>query len=146
VTCSSMSLRISILNGHRRHMACRLAGLKTVPCRVENLRSTDPQFLRRLRECNRQRVKSLDEAAREEIISANPEEAHRFLVEHRQQRAHVPTETILIRGMKWRSEITKAKEPMLQAIEGILAERRAFWPSRDFVLLTEYLDFWNCSV
>ena len=37
-----------ILSGHRRHTACRLAGLTVVPCRVENIRSTDPQFLTRI--------------------------------------------------------------------------------------------------
>ena len=35
-------------SGHRRHTACRLAGLTVVPCRVENIRSTDPQFLTRI--------------------------------------------------------------------------------------------------
>ncbi len=49
-----------ILSGHRRHLACRLAGLTVVPCRVENIHSTDPTFVTMLREFNRQRVKSLD--------------------------------------------------------------------------------------
>jgi hypothetical protein len=117
-----------ILSGHRRHMACQVAGLETVPCRVERIRSTSPEFLKRLREYNRQRVKSLDEVAREEIISANPEEAHRVLVEHRSQKARVRCATIAIKGVKHRSEITKAKEPMLQAIEAVLEERSEFWP------------------
>ena len=69
-----------IISGHRRHMAARLADLSTVPCRVENVRRSDPGFLELLREYNRQRVKTLDEITREEVISANPEEAHRLLV------------------------------------------------------------------
>src|SRR5262249_58368602 len=48
-----------ILSGHRRHRACRLAGLTVIPCRVENILSTDPSFLARLCEFNRQRVKSI---------------------------------------------------------------------------------------
>src|SRR5262249_13390759 len=47
-----------LLSGHRRHRACRLAGVTEVPCRVQDLVSTDPQFLIQLRESNRQRVKS----------------------------------------------------------------------------------------
>src|SRR4051812_24507757 len=33
-----------ILSGHRRYLACRLAGLTRVRCRVEAVRSTDPNF------------------------------------------------------------------------------------------------------
>jgi hypothetical protein len=112
-------------------MACRLAGLKVVSCRIEPLRSTDPEFLARLREYNRQRVKSLDEIAREEILSSDPEEAYRVLIEHRKKKARVHEDTVLIKGMKWRAEITKAKEPMLKAIQAILKGRRAFWPLTD---------------
>src|SRR5262245_16132093 len=65
-----------ILSGHRRHRACRLAGLKTIPCRVSEIASTDPEFLPRLCESNRQRVKSFDEVAREHILASNPEEEH----------------------------------------------------------------------
>jgi hypothetical protein len=117
-----------ILSGHRRHMACRLAGLTVVPCRVENIRSTDPQFLTMLRECNRQRVKSFDEIAREEVVSANPEEAYRVLVEHRKKQTGIEVETIAIVGTKHRAAISKAKQPMLNAIRAILEARRNFWP------------------
>jgi hypothetical protein len=120
-----------ILSGHRRHLACRLAGLTVVPCRVENIRSTDPEFLTMLREFNRQRVKSLDEVAREEIVSTDPEEAYRVLLEHRRQRARVDADTIVIVGSKHRPEITTAKKPMLDAIRAILQARRQYWPLTD---------------
>ncbi len=120
-----------ILSGHRRHLACRLAGLTVVPCRVENIHSTDPTFVTMLREFNRQRVKSLDEVAREEIVSTNPEEAHRVLLEHRRQRSRIDADTIVIVGSKHRAEISKAKAPMLDAIRAILRERRAYWPLTD---------------
>ncbi len=120
-----------ILSGHRRHMACRLAGLKVVPCRVENLLSTDPSFLARLRECNRQRVKTLDEVVREEIVAAQPEQAHRALIEHRQEQSEVKAKTIAIGKRKRRAKISSAKQPMLQAIQTILQARRSFWPLTD---------------
>jgi len=117
-----------ILSGHRRHRACHLAGLTVIRCRVEDLLSTDPDFLTRVCEFNRQRVKSIDEIVREEIVSADPEEGYRVLQEHRQQQAQVDVATILIVGRKHRARISKAKEPMLQAVLAILRERRAFWP------------------
>jgi ParB-like nuclease domain len=120
-----------ILSGHRRYLACRLAGLTEVPCRVENMRSTDSEFLTMLTEFNRQRVKSVDEMAREAIISANPDEAHRVLLEHRKQQSRVDAETITIVGTKHRAKITSAKQPMLDAILAILEDRKAFWPLTD---------------
>jgi hypothetical protein len=117
-----------ILSGHRRHRACRLAGLRTIPCRVADITSTDPEFLARLCECNRQRVKSLDEVAREQILAANPEEEHRALLEHRRRRAEVEVATIPLVGTMRRARISGAKEPMLQAILSILQSWRRYWP------------------
>jgi hypothetical protein len=120
-----------ILSGHRRYRACCLAELSTIPCRVENIASIDPEFPVRLRECNRQRVKSLDERAREQILAANPEEEYRALVEHRRRQAKVDVATIPIVGTARRARISKAKEPMLQAILAILEARGSYWPLTD---------------
>ena len=66
-----------------------VAGLTEVPCRVEQFRrdKAPDRFLVLLREYNRQRVKSLDEALREEVVSCNPVEAYESLIEYRQQKA-----------------------------------------------------------
>lgn len=61
-----ISLDNFIISGHRRHLACRLARLSTIRCMREPILSTDPVFLTLLRECNRQRVKTLDETRRAE--------------------------------------------------------------------------------
>ena len=52
-----------ILSGHRRYAAAGAAGLRLVPVRFAPFRRDDDpnRFLTLLRECNRQRVKSLDE-------------------------------------------------------------------------------------
>lgn len=120
-----------ILSGHRRHAAARLAGLEEVPVRVYPISVNDPGFLPLLREFNRQRVKTLDEVTREEVVSANPEEAHRILLEHRRKRSLVRPSTIEIEGTLRRAKITAAKAPMLAAIRGLLEEWHAFWPLTD---------------
>jgi ParB-like chromosome segregation protein Spo0J len=120
-----------ILSGHRRHAACRLAGLTAVLCRVEPIASTDPSFLILLREFNRQRVKTFEEVAREEVLSVDPEDAHRLLVEHRRRRGEVSRDTIVIEGVKRRSRISAAKEPFLRAVLAVLEEHREFWPLTD---------------
>src|SRR5207249_2655933 len=88
-------------------------------------------FLKMLREYNRQRIKSLDEIVREEVVSANPEEAYRMLTEHRRSTARVSAETISIRGEKRRWKISEAKQPFLDAIIVIINERREYWPLTD---------------
>ena len=60
-----------ILSGHRRNVAARLAGLESVPCRIVPVRrdECDPdEYVRMLREHNRQRAKSRDEQLREELV------------------------------------------------------------------------------
>lgn len=120
-----------VLSGHRRYAAAKLAGLKQVPVRYENIRRSDPQFVRLLREYNRQREKTLDERLREEIVSVNVDEAYASLVEYRQRASEVSAETITLGKCKDRAAITDAKQPMLDAILLILEERREFWPMSD---------------
>lgn len=120
-----------ILSGHRRYAAAKLAGLKKVPVRREKIRRSDPQFVRLLREYNRQREKTLDERLREEIVSVDVDDAYSSLVEHRQQASEISAETVTLGKCKDRAGISDAKQPMLDAIQVILAERREFWPMSD---------------
>jgi hypothetical protein len=112
-------------------MACRLAGLKEVDCRVEDIDRQDPGFPRLLVECNRQRVKSFDEVVREQVVACEPGEARRALVEHRRACAGVTGEFIAIEGMKRRKAISRAKWPMLLSVRRIVEGQREFWPLSD---------------
>ena len=120
-----------IVSGHRRYAAAKIVGLTTVPCRTVQIRHDDPRFLPLLRECNRQRVKSIDEVLREEILSANPEDSYTSLLQHRRQAAQVKVEAGVIEGVKHRAVITEAKRPFLDAIQRVLDRLRAYWPLSD---------------
>jgi ParB-like nuclease domain len=120
-----------IISGHRRFAACRLAGLKEVACRIERIRSTDPEFLTLLREYNRQRVKTLAEMAREEILSADPEESYRVLLKHRRQKAHINFDPLDLRGATRRPMISLAKKPFIDAVRNVLETYREFLPLTD---------------
>jgi len=120
-----------ILSGHRRYAAAKLAGLKQVPVRREKIRHSDPAFVRLLREYNRQREKTLDERLREEVVSVNVDDAYSALVQYRQQASAISAETVTLGKCKERSEITAAKQPMIDAIQRVLQERRNFWPMSD---------------
>jgi len=56
------TLDFVILSGHRRRVACKLAGLKMVPVRFRADPQHDPEFPKLLIEYNPQRVKSLDDS------------------------------------------------------------------------------------
>jgi ParB-like chromosome segregation protein Spo0J len=122
-----------ILSGHRRYAACEIAGLSEVPVRYESISHEDDpdEFVHLLREFNRQRVKTLDERLREEVVSADPDTAHEALIEHRERASVVETAPIAIRDKAHRCAISKAKQPFLEAILDVLNERRKFWPLSD---------------
>lgn len=129
-----VTLDFFILSGHRRYAAAKLAGLVAVPVRFEPFGREDvpdDQYAELLREYNQQRVKSLDERLREELVSVDPAEAYQSLIEHRQQAACIATSPMRIVGEKRRAGISSAKRPFLDAIQRVLDERRRFWPLSD---------------
>ena len=104
-----------------------------MPARRELIRRSDDldRFIILLREHNRQREKSRDEQAREEVLTKTPDDAGHAVAEHREVAARVAVSAIPIVGTKTRSAISKAKRPMLDAIQRILQERSDFWPLSD---------------
>lgn len=120
-----------ILSGHRRYAAAKLAGMKKVPVRYESISSDHPDFVKLLREYNRQREKTLDERLREEILSADQRDTYRELVEHRQQASRIDVETVHLKTRKERAEITSAKQPMLDAVLAVLDDRKEYLPISD---------------
>jgi len=120
-----------IVSGHRRRVAAWQAGLRKVPCRRLTIRHGDPDFVRLLREANRQRVKTREEILREEVVSINPDDAHRALSDYREQKARVSATTIQIRPSEGRAAISKAKTPFLNACRSVIERLEDYWPLAD---------------
>ncbi len=125
--------RYWILSGHRRHAAAKLAGLLQVPCQIHPIyRDQNPDgFLVLLREYNRQRTKNLDEIVAEEVVSTNPNEAHRKLLDYRREQQSEILDAIDTSGARVRKRISAAKRPFLDAIKKILDELSDHWPLSD---------------
>jgi hypothetical protein len=125
-----------IVAGHRRRVGCQLAGLRRVPVRRINIRSTDPRFDTYLVSFNMQRVKSPDEQIREEVIRTSPEDAHNALLAHRaveSARAYGRVHDAGLRVLdpslaRRRSDISDAKRPMLEAAIGVIEQYEDYWP------------------
>jgi hypothetical protein len=122
-----------ILSGHRRFAAAKLAGLTEVQCRIIQIHREGniDEFVRLLREHNRQRDKSRDEKLREELVSINPDDAHAELWRYRRTEAAVKLKSFKIVGSKHRCEISTAKQPLLQALLKIIHRLKSFWPTSD---------------
>lgn len=120
-----------ILSGHRRYACAKLAGLTTAPVRIEAIRRCDDldEFVRLLREYNRQREKTFDEKLREELVTINSEDAYQELIDHRRESEIVGADTVEIEGTKKRARIGRLKQAMFEAVKQIiLVDRREFWP------------------
>ncbi len=125
-----------IVSGHRRRAGCAVANLQTVPVRRINILSTDPRFESYLIAFNNQRVKSAQEAIREELVRTSPGDAHNTLLAHRKTesaKAHKRVSNSGLRVLKpdaaaRRAAISDEKRPMLDAAVGVVEQYREFWP------------------
>jgi hypothetical protein len=120
-----------VISGHRRRFAAQLAGLTTVPVRVEAVRRSEYDtdgWLCLIRDYNEQRVKTYDEKLRETLITVDPDMAYTSLIAHRRKQAEIAILPVDIREKKRRAAISKIKQPFLEAVQAILDEYREFWP------------------
>lgn len=125
-----------IVSGHRRYEACRRIGQTIVPCRVLPVRRdsmTTDQYTALLREHNVQRIKSVAEQVREELVDINPEEAHKRLRELRDKSVnsleYSDVATLEIEGYKVRHNISGQKAEHVKYVKKVIFEdRKDYWP------------------
>jgi hypothetical protein len=135
-----------IIDGHRRHMAAGLAGLTQGPCRFASFEKADDldRFMRLLAHYNKQRVKDVGEAVREQVVLANPRDAHAALKAHREAAVRVQEVDegghVELGVARRRAAISAAKRPFLAAIQAVIQERREFWPLSDRLIHYELLN------
>ena len=128
----------TVVSGHRRLAAAKVADLYDVPVRFINVDSrkvSADEWLTLLREFNRQREKTFAERVREEVASADPDVAYAALLAHREEKTGMPGNDGLSRidtaVKRQRSHITPVKALMVQAVTAIIHQRRSYWPLSD---------------
>lgn len=117
-----------ILSGHRRRVACEIAGLTHVTVRRYEISSTESDFVNLLVSCNTQREKSRGERLRESVIQTNPEEAYQALLSHRDKESEVDCAAIALGKRKERKQISDQKRGMADAVIRVMNKHRKFWP------------------
>lgn len=125
-----------IVSGHRRHVALQVIGQVLAPCRVLPVRRADmttDDYVALLRDCNRQRHKSVAEQVREELVDIDPEKAIQNLYSRRQSSINGYIQngvsTLAIEGASRRWNISYEKAEHVQHVKKVVFEdRRGYWP------------------
>lgn len=125
-----------LVSGHRRYTALKLIGQQVAPCRVLPVRwdsmPTD-EFLKLLREHNRQRYKSVAQQVREELIDIRPDDAYRALKTLRDKSLYGDgdnnVDALVIEGRKHRCGISGQKAEHVQHVYQVVnKDRKDYWP------------------
>jgi hypothetical protein len=126
-----------IISGHRRYAASLLAGLKKVPVKIHPIsrREHPDAFLKLLVKANSQRIKNVSEILHESAVKIDPKTAHEQIINERlekQRNRNLENLSVIDPTNDGRRcEITKAKQPLLDAINRVLDEQRIYWPLSD---------------
>jgi hypothetical protein len=118
-------------SGHRRRAVAIRLGWQTLKARRHPVYASDPEFEKLLVTFNTHRDKSPAMRVREQLVLADPESAYQNLVREREEASRVKAETLVIGAGRERAQITEAKRPLLDAIECVIDDLRAYWPLSD---------------
>lgn len=131
-----------IISGHRRKVACELAGVFNVPCEVLPIPIDSPEFIVMLREYNRQRVKSNDEVIRESILDSNEEieGMAQSLKVKRKRESEISIESNVEMVTRKKRAGIKGNISLLNAVLKIIDDLRDIWPLSDRKIHYELLN------
>ncbi len=120
-----------VISGNRRLMAARMAGLDSIPCRrLDDVVRGTPEFIRLVVSHNAQRVKTIDQQARELAVTIDPATAHRRLVEDRKKQSTVDAIPLELGARRDRSAI-KGNRPLADACVKAVYDAENYWPLSD---------------
>ena len=120
-----------IISGHRRYAAAKLAKLKELPVKRLDIAREDyssREWQKLLSKYNLQRTKNPTVKMKEALLNLDAETAHKQLLKDREERDRTAPPLIKISGKKSRSKISKAKRPMLKAVQKVLVDLKAYLP------------------
>jgi hypothetical protein len=125
-----------VVSGHRRLAALLKNGQEWCQCRVLSVQRADvtkDEYIRLLREHNRQRNKSAAEQVREELVDIDLDGAHLRLRQQRDRSVNAmkyhAVSALQIEGHKRRYEISGQKADHLKFIKKVVFEdRQDYWP------------------
>ena len=124
-----------IISGHRRYFVARLIGFAEVPVRFHSVsrERNYEKFLRLLVGANAQRIKDAEVLLAEAVTKVDPVAAHAKIVAERKAKEQIRKENCTLSEVTSsddgrRPKLTKAKQPMLDAILRIIEEQCDHWP------------------
>lgn len=116
-----------IISGHRRHKACKGAGLETIKVRYFPKHSRENDFINFLREFNNQREKTLDERIKEELSKVTEEKAYQELHEYQERQSKTNNERVYSSN-RVRGKLTEKKSEIVQAVVNALQDYSDYLP------------------
>jgi len=120
-----------VISGNRRFTAARMLGLERVPVRIEDVTIDDSErFNSLLIAFNKQRVKTLDQMAREAAASVDPEAAICEVDNYRKRQSAISAECLDLGAYRGRAAIC-GNRPLADAAVRIVWDNREWWPLSD---------------
>jgi hypothetical protein len=123
-----------LMDGHRRRIAAKLAGLKSLQCIVDPMQHADPQFIKELVKYNNQRIKSNDVLFREAVVLTSKGDAYKRLKKERARLSATDAskiETIKFTERRDHNSISQFRKPFLDAVIKILETNKRYLPLTD---------------
>ena len=120
-----------IVSGHRRLVACKLAGIDPIPCRFTDFkRDGADDWFKVLAEYNPQRIKGVDALIKEAMMQESVEDTA-ALIDERERAMDERVADLIpmdVDREKLSHAITERRKPFLDAVVKVVEKLQPFWP------------------